>query len=109
MDDESTLKSRSWAAGISMLAVLPCLLLKLIFLSNVQGWLSALAYGLIVWIVPAGIIALCAFLGVESNLRRKHLSGFRRFPWFTLLAAIGLFTFPFVGEWAKPIVMQNPH
>jgi len=97
-----------WAAGVSVLAVFPLLILKLIFLSDVQGWSVALGYGLIVLAFPAGILGLLAFVGVESYLRNKYLTGIQRFPWFTPIVAAALLTFFYVGEWAKPVVIRNP-
>jgi hypothetical protein len=103
---DKTLKSRSrlWAARISILTVLPLLALKLVFLADVQGWFVALAYGLIVLVVPAAIICLLGCLAIESHLRTKHLTGFQRFPWFKPIVAAALLTFFYVGEWAKPVV-----
>jgi hypothetical protein len=99
--------SRFWAARVSILAVLPLLVLQLVFLADVQGWSVALSYGLIALVVPASIVGLLAFLATESYLRAKYLAGIRRFPWFTPIVATALLTFFHVGEWAKPVVIGN--
>lgn len=101
-------RSRLWAAGISILAVLPLLILKLTFLADVQGWSVALGYGLIFLVMPAFIFGLLVFLAIESYLRTKYLAGLQRFPWFTPIVATALLAFFYVGEWAKPVVMRNP-
>lgn len=108
MDKKPNTHSRPWAAQVSVLAVLPLLALQLVFLADVPSWSAALAYVLIAWVVPAVIVGLLAFLAIEAYLRTKHLTGIRRFPWFTPIAAAALFMFFHGGEWAKPVVMRNP-
>ena len=108
MDKKLKSRSRLWAAGVSILAVLPLLVPKLVFLADVQGWSVALSYGLIALALPASIIGLLAFLAIESYLRTKYLTGIQRLPWFTPIVAAALLTFFDVAGWAKPIVMRNP-
>ena len=107
MDNNVSL-SRFQAAGIPTVAALPWLLLMLILLSDVQKWAVELSHGLAVLVVPAGGVALLVFGIAEARFRGKHLAGAQQLTWFTPIVAIGLLTFFFVGEWAKPIVMRNP-
>ena len=95
-------------AWYSFLAMLPFAVPLILFFTNLNTILMSLEYAGMVIIFGIPIVLLGIHFSIELTIRVKKLKGYRKFPWFTLVAMLGLAAFFFVGEVVKPLVMLNP-
>lgn len=98
-----------WIVIVSFLAAVPLLALKVIYLSDVQGWDNHLAFGLTLPVLAIVGLGWPLYLITECVLRSIHPRTTRLSPWFSAVAFISLMAFIFAGELARPIVLLNPN
>ena len=100
--------ARAPRPALALLAAAPYLVLQLIFLSDIQGWSEALAYGLFLIVFPAVFVGWAILLGVEIVKRRRLPAGRCRTPAFALCGLCFLLSFFHVGVWLRPLVLSVP-
>jgi hypothetical protein len=95
-------------AKISFLAMLPFAIPLILFFSNMYPILMYFEYAGMFIIFGVPIVLLAIHFSIEVTIRFQKLTGHRKFPWFTLVATLGLIAFFFIGEFIKPLVQLNP-
>lgn len=93
---------------LGLLAALPFLIPKLIYLSDIHGWNVALSYGLFFALYGGAFVLLLIYGVIEVRKRRKFTSAAHRAPWFSFAGFVFLVSFFLVGEWVRPFVLQVP-
>lgn len=104
-------RSLLWAAGVSMLWVLPLFVLPIFYFIDNETMIG-LVYRFGMGFFVVGFLTLLivpiASLFVELPMREHYLKTYKRFPWFSVLVVVAMLTFFIAPALAVPLVTRNP-